>query len=449
MDVTTVASHLLELLAQEGVALSDDLTDVERIVREATMRVGAKAVELQLALQPLGYQGSSRACDGPGCGHDQKFVGHRPRTLLTLMGPVTIRRAYYHCKQCGCSCCPYDRRVGLGPERMSVGLARASAMVSVLNPFVPAATILHELTGQRVDDRTVHKVARKAGHAASERERQSALAMAAWAVPVAGAVAKPLRLYVAVDGVMVRRDQWNEAKCVTCYWEVPDGKPVGPDGKPVGPDGKPVVRREARYAVRFESAEQFKAYVWSLAVRCGLESAVEVVLLGDGAAWIWEHVAGVLGERTVCITDWYHVIEHVWACGRTLHGQETPETAAWVAECETLLWDGKVRPLVQKLDDHRRQIRSIPKRKAIDGLMTYLQNQGDRIEYDRFRADGLDIGSGRVESACKHVVANRMKRSGMIWSDEGAQDLLSLRTAYLNNEWDRLWAEKPLVKVAA
>lgn len=435
MNLTTVAQDLLALLREEGVLLSDDLTQLEQAVREVSMRIGAKAVELRLAQQPLGYEGSSRACDNPQCGHDQKFVEHRSRTLATLMGQVTIKRAYYHCKHCGSSCCPYDQQVGLSSQQMSVGLAKAAAMLAVLDPFIPAATILHELTGQRLGDRTIHRVARKVGKVASEREKKSALAMATWSLPVQGIEARPQRLYVAVDGVMVHRDQWNEAKCVTCYWEQSGGK------------GE--MRREARYAVRFESAEQFKAFVWSLAVQCGLESAVEVVLLGDGAAWIWEQVAGVLGERTVCITDWYHVMEHLWACGRVLHGQDTPQTTQWVKERETLLWEGKYRQLLEQLDEERRRTRSLPKHQALKQLMTYLSNQAGRIAYDRFRAAGYDIGSGRVESACKHVVANRMKRSGMIWSNEGAQDLLSLRTAYLNGAWEKIWAQHPLREKAA
>src|SRR3954468_9102478 len=101
MDVTTVARDVLALIAADGVALSDDLTEVERVVRDAVFRVGAAAVERHLAGKPLGYAGSSRACDAPDCPHDQRFVGHRPRTLGTLMGQVTIRRAYYHCKHCG------------------------------------------------------------------------------------------------------------------------------------------------------------------------------------------------------------------------------------------------------------------------------------------------------------------------------------------------------------
>jgi hypothetical protein len=433
MDDITVAKDVLALLLSEGVSLSDDMTAVEPLIRDCVLRIGAKALELHLAGHALGYEGSSRACDS--CDEDQKFVAHRPRTLCTLMGQVTIHRAYYHCQHCGASCCPYDQRVGLGSGHESVGLAKAATLLAAMDPFIPAATVLYELTGQRLGDRTVHRVARKVGAMASRREQQRALLMATWTVPIDGIEAKPKRLYIAVDGVMVHRTQWNEAKCVTCYWEEEDGKGD--------------LNRQSQYAVRFESAEQFRAFVWSLACQCGLESATEVVLLGDGAAWIWEQVAGVLGERTVCITDWYHVMEHVWACGNTLYGEGSDQSAQWVKQKETLLWEGKYQLLLEQLDEQRRQTRSLPKHRALVELATYLKNQGRRLSYGRFRAAGYDIGSGRVESACKHVVANRMKRSGMIWSDTGAQEILSLRAAYLNGWWDQLWNAKPLQAAAA
>ena len=114
-----------------------------------------------------------------------------------------------------------------------------------------------------------------------------------------------------------------------------------------------------------------------------------------------------------------------------------------------MLWEGRWRELVQSLPDERKAMRSPAKRQAVQELETYLGNQGERLAYDRFRAAGYDIGSGRVESACKHVVAVRMKRSGMIWSDDGAQDILSLRAVRLNGEWDRFWATKPLLAKAA
>src|SRR5438105_3649886 len=118
MNVTTVARSLLELVSAEGASpscLTGDVDELERVLREQAQRVAARAAELHLAGRPLGYEGSGRACPTPGCGRNQRFVGYRPRTLATLVGPVTLERAYYHCPRCGSGCCPYDAACGLGP----------------------------------------------------------------------------------------------------------------------------------------------------------------------------------------------------------------------------------------------------------------------------------------------------------------------------------------------
>jgi hypothetical protein len=81
-------------------------------------------------------------------------------------------------------------------------------------------------------------------------------------------------------------------------------------------------------------------------------------------------------------------------------------------------------------------------------LITYLSNQDDRLAYDRFQAMGLDIGSGMVAAACKHVVEVRMKRNGKRWSQVGAQATLSLRVIHLNDQREAFWAQKPLRKAA-
>jgi len=127
-----------------------------------------------------------------------------------------------------------------------------------------------------------------------------------------------------------------------------------------------------------------------------------------------------------------------------LYGEGTAATTAWVKEIEALLWDGQVRAILDRLRVERTRIRAPSKRAGLQSLITYIENQDDRLAYDRFRTAGLDIGSGRVEAACKHVLALRMKRCGMRWSKPGSQNVLSLRTAWLNHDWDRVWAARPM-----
>lgn len=320
---------------------------------------------------------------------------------------------------------PYDEQVGLGGEAVTGEMAQAVLLLAVHHPFEQAAKLLKALTGQGVSRSTIHRLTLRVGRTACEEENQEAELMKTWQ-PCAAEV-QPQRLYVTTDGVTVRLEEgFKEAKVVTCYGETSPGRPF------------------QRHRVRFESAEPFAAYAWSLACRCGLTKAEETVLLGDGAAWIWQHVGGVLGEHTTHIVDWYHAMQHVWECGRTLQGEGTGPTAAWVKKVENRLWNGEVRKILQQLSDEADGESEAEKRKALTGLITYLTNQDARLAYDRFRARGLDIGSGQVESACKNVVAARMKRAGMRWSPRGAQATLSLRTLYMNDQWGRFWHRKPL-----
>ena len=421
MNLSEIAEAVLAFCAQDGVLLTDDLTQVEAAVLAATRRIGAKVVELQLSRHKLGYEGPRRPCP---CGRTQRFVEHRPKQMVTQMGALTIRRAYYRCGACGASALPYDERIGLGAGPESVGLAQAAALLGIQDPFAGGASILYRLTGQRLSESTIARLTEAVGGVAAGQEAQKAAAMQTWRAPPPEVA--PETLYVAVDGVQVHQDDgWHEAKCVTCYWDDPAGK------------------RHTRHAVRFEGAAAFVAFVWGLACRCGLEQAQRVVLLGDGAEWIWKHIGGLLKEA-VWIVDWYHALEHVWACGRVLHGEGTAETETWVKSLETLLWEGQVRTILARLRSELSRTRARAKRAALQALLGYVENQDARLAYDRFRAAGLDIGSGRVESACRHVVALRMKRGSMRWSKAGSQNVLSLRVAWLNGEWDRLWATHPL-----
>jgi hypothetical protein len=293
----------------------------------------------------------------------------------------------------------------------------------VHDPFASSSQILHRLNGQPLAEATIQRTTLKVGAKAAEAEKQLALKMASWSAPLA--IASPKRLYVAVDASFIHlEDGWHDVKSVVCWWEDEKG------------------RIHKRCMTRRATAEEFRPFVWGLACQCGLQTADEVILLGDGAEWIWDHIAGILGEKTICITDWYHVTEHLWACGKALHGEGTTAAKSWEEQLENLLWKGNSAEALEHLRQEQKQHRGA-KRQAIGALITYMENQGKRLEYAEFRQRGLDIGSGRVEATCKQVGV-RMKRNGMRWSEQGAQAVLSLRSVWLNGDWDQFWDQNPM-----
>ena len=190
------------------------------------------------------------------------------------------------------------------------------------------------------------------------------------------------------------------------------------------------------YAASFATAAAFGPRLALEAHRRGLERARLVAVLGDGAAWIWnlaaEHFPGA-----VQIVDWYHASERVWALGRALFGPETAETAAWVAEQLARLGEGQVTSLVAGW----RALPGAGEAAAVrDEQATYFTNQAGRMAYDRYRAMGLDVGSGMVESANKALIALREKGPGMRWSEAGAQAVANVRVLLANDQWDEHWA---------
>ena len=143
------------------------------------------------------------------------------------------------------------------------------------------------------------------------------------------------------------------------------------------------------------------------------------------------------------IIDWYHLNRHVWDCGKTLFGEGTRATDRWVNVRLSLLWEGWTKKVLDDLAEQRKKYRP-GKRKAIDELYRYIFVNEEQMRYDVFRSKGYHIGSGAAEGACKHVVGDRLKQSGIIWSRAGSSATLALRITWLNERWDELWSQKPL-----
>jgi hypothetical protein len=200
------------------------------------------------------------------------------------------------------------------------------------------------------------------------------------------------------------------------------------------------------YIARRLSAEEFGPFLYALAQSCGLDRALEVVILGDGAHWI-RHLVEHHFPHAVQIVDVYHAREHVWKVANAVHGPGTPQGAAWANQADDLLSHGKIEELVQmikKLPDIPADpdvSRSVPQIEA-----EYFRSNAERMRYPAFRAKGMHIGSGIAEAACKTVVSTRAKRSGMRWTPDGLDAVLALRTSVLNQSYDSFWDQsRPLL----
>lgn len=350
-------------------------------------------------------------------------MNHRPKRVLTTVGEVVVRRAYYYCGDCRTGQIPYDRASGLSARQLSNRLTSAVSLLAAQGSFVEAGRTLQELIGVVVDDNTIALTAEQAG-AVLVAAADAAVERAVRDRGPASAQVQPRRLYVSADGTTApTRQGWREVKCGAVYWEDPDG---GHQSRTVG---------------RIEDCETFGRRLWHLACECGLREAHEVVVIGDGAPWIWNQ-AGRRFSRARQILDWYHASEHVWECANRLDGEGTKEAAVWAKRMLGILYEQGGRALVKRL---RRscQRRGGPPQALLD-LIDYVTPNVGRMDYARYRKEGLSIGSGPVESACKRLVCARLKGPGMRWRVAGADAILALRIAWFNGQWQNLWQSKPL-----
>jgi hypothetical protein len=314
---------------------------------------------------------------------------------------------------------------------MSAGFQGWLARLGASTTFRDGQAVLAELTGLEVGAETVRQHTARVG-ARLEDEQQTQIAQVAPTQDAAAAVdTAPGLLVVETDGVMVRyQDGWHEVK-------------VGLVG------GHMNGHTEAlSYVAAREAAAAFGPRLLTEAARRGALEVVgwdgpltgkglarlrPVVVLGDGAHWIWELAADHFGERTE-IVDFYHASEHVWTVANTVYGQGTAQAKVWAQARRSELYEQGAEPVLTAL----RQMH--PAGEDVSALVRrelgYFRSNQERMAYPQFRAQGLPIGSGAVESAAKHVVQLRMKRPGARWSEAGAQRVLSVRT--------RLSSDRPL-----
>lgn len=152
-----------------------------------------------------------------------------------------------------------------------------------------------------------------------------------------------------------------------------------------------------------------------------------------------EHFPGAIQ-----MVDLYHAQQHVWQVARAVYGSQSVAAEVWAKDACKLLVQGNIEELVASIAalpsiaPEPGESRSVPE-KAVN----YFTTNAERMRYPTFRAQGMPIGSGVAEAACKTVVATRLKRSGMRWTPSGLDALLPLRTCVLNHTYDAFWEDQP------
>jgi hypothetical protein len=417
------------------------IQEIETMMREMLQQVGQKALGEYLSTQ-ASIPGPTIVCE---CGGELTYQRKREASLLTVFGRVTYERGYYAGCKCGKGQAPLDLALGLTPGGVSAGLAELLALAGVELAFDHSRRWVEKYLLFQVSENTIRAVTEERGEwiEANETELKKHSQKPQW-LQVRTVTDIPKRLYGSIDAAKVRieprspdqkaiqEEAWRDMK-VGCWYELERVPPARRSSRQRHKhDREQAVYRAShlRYYCDITEAKTFGNLVWASGCRVKADLAIELVFVCDGAVWIWNLISHYY-SHAVQIVDWYHALEHLEKIAAMAFGQKV-DREAWLEAVTESLWNGQVSEVIRACQNLVGQC------EAIQAEIPYFVNNANRMDYARFRAAGYAIGSGTVESACKQIVTQRLKKPGAQWIVDGAVYTAKARAAWLSNEWDTL-----------
>jgi hypothetical protein len=402
------------------------LAEVEQHVVRLLKELGSSLVAGLCSLAAPQQPSASIPCS---CGQTAAYQRQRKAQVTTLLGPISISRPYYLCAACGQGQHPLDTQLQFCAGSRSAALDELLALLGATqDSFVQAATVLERLTLVHVSANSVGEATEHLGALLLAEQPQDVAEPPASASAPPPATARARRLYITMDGVLAHLHQrgWSEIKVGCCYQTC-----TRVDRK--RPERLDIRAHSTSYVTALAEAQTFGWRLWEEAVRRGVLAADEVVVLGDGAHWIW-NIASTHFPPAVQILDWYHASEYVWNAASAIWGEASVERAGWAQAQLDLLWEGKVEEVLGELLQWRER------GEAVEAALSYYTEHQTRMDYASYRSRGLQIGSGSVESACKQLVSARLKQAGMIWGASGAEAVAVVRAWLKSERWEEAMA---------
>lgn len=414
-----------------------DFQALEEASKRCALRLAAQALEKYLNQDHSDHSGPHVPCR---CGQQARWVERRSKTFQTVLGEVTLDRAYYHCAQCGAGFCPRDRDLGLEGGSESAGIQRMSSLAAAMASFDEGKMLIRELAGVEISAKRVERCAKRVGAevAADEKENVG---------PIDTGSPLPRNFNLSMDGtgIPVRssevagragKDPGKPAKtrevklCVVWSTDSRDKQ-----GRPVCDKGS------ISYSAAIESAasrdtdeerSEFAERVLRESTRRRFTEAATTAVVADLAPWIW-NIAHELFPRAVQIGDRFHVKEHLATVGKDLFTAGSQKARDWIQARWDQLDLGSFDDLLREIQSHADNSEEAAK------CHQYLLNNRHRMRYPDFEAAGLCTSSGVTEGGCKNAIGARLKRSGMHWTVKGANSIIALRCCILSGRFQDVW----------
>jgi hypothetical protein len=462
LEKTSAVAEAVALLpVQREAQLMGLANRMQRCVKCAEENLGNMEEELlrgghELMRQMLEQAAQAKAAAvPPRCPECQQPLrclsgGHRT-TIQTRFGSIQVERVRGKCRRCHRWRFPADTVLGLPAEgTQSPAVQEIAALTVSKMPASEAEQVVERLVGIKISAATLGRQARQQGERAQEKRRELDDQVSGpegrvqqdrdlqMQLPL-----EPFTLVIELDAWNIReRDAWGESAAHRARGEEPPRWHwvyggtcfrLGHRGETAGGRATIVSRG---YAMTRGGIEALREQIWAEASRRGLGRANEVLIVADGAVWIW-NLAGDRFPGARQRVDFYHVSEHLWAVARTLYPDDESGARAWVEPLLTKLKADDSCTVITELEQLRPRLEGSPG-EHLEREINYLQSNRQRLDYGTAKARGEPLGSGAIESTCRQYQC-RFKRPGQFWTQTGDEALLCLETFRRNGRWHLLF----------
>ncbi len=322
---------------------------------------------------------------------------------------------------------PLDEALGLGRERLTPHAYESLVRWGARMPFGKAAGELAFSLGVLVSEPTARRYTQAAGAAYVAWQTAEVERLERETPPPPEGAAK---MFFSADGALVPLvgGEWTEVKTLT----------IGEIGEPVQEQGEWVVHSRAlSYFSRVAEASQFDRLAWVESHQRGLERAGLVAAVTDGAEWE-QGLIDLHCPQAVRVLDFPHAAERVCAVGQAVWEADPQRCQRWQEQqLHQLKQQGPTELLTEltALQEQHPDLEVVPANRA------YLEKRAGHMQYPRYQAEGLPIGSGAMESANKLVVEARLKGAGMHWALAHVNPMLALRNILCSERWEAAWSQ--------
>lgn len=407
----------------------ESIIETTNIIKEKILNIGADILEYWISEIILNELENNNLV-----GKNIKYKGEAEKTYLSTLGDIKIKRAYYYDTKNRKGYYPIENKYPFLKDYCLPDMKEIICFTSCLNPFDLTQEIIKKLSGIRVSTSVIQKVTKQIGSQLMNQEENEIKNPPKYT----RSKRKIDKIVISMDGSMIKTyDDWREVKSGVVY-ELKKGS-------------KSLISTNKSYISKIEDCHSFRKRIKQEARRRHYLDAKELVVIGDGAKWIWD-IAEKEFPFATQIVDWYHAKQHLYAIINLLYeNKKSVESQELLSLCSDLLYDGNIDELEKIIRDKiysNNLIDRLDDLASINTELKYFIRNKERMQYSYFKENDLHIGSGIIEAACKQLVQLRLKRNGMKWKTDGAHCVLKLRCMYLSKRWQKVKSMVELKEVA-